>query len=50
MPPNDRGRFPKIKWVDEEIGPIEKHETYGLKNVTGYDVEVGKLSFDSALD
>ena len=44
----DRGRFPKIKWVDEVIGPIEKHEQLGLTNVTGYDIEVGKISFGSA--
>ena len=36
----DRGRFPKIKWVDEVIGPIKKHEKLGLTNVTGYDIEV----------
>ena len=36
----DRGRFPKIKWVDKEIGKIKKHKDYGLTNVTGYDIEV----------
>ena len=45
----DRGRFPKIKWVDEVIGPITKHEKLGLTNVTGYDIEVGKISVDSTL-
>ena len=36
----DRGRFPKIKWVDKEIGKIKKHKDLGLTNVTGYDIEV----------